>query len=553
MRFYLQICFPLFLVFCLGFDQPSDMQHRQTVQDLRRQDTYFEFATHDFFKNDFQPSVEQTINFEEKSDDPDFVEKYIDVSELVFERRYNSFQSEYRWKRVIRTSLWTSFFVGVINAPWLIGCPQMRPLFSAAMRFNWTEILIHGPAVLRAFDRDPALTLSMGIGLYFGAIGSAIVTGTVFDNLPYMIPKNLAESFYENDLYETPIKPLMKKYARKRGLLPESFQEKIDGMFKQYWLNPSDTTFSQIKQYLDIALSLPLKRLELKYDEEKVQRTFRYYDDKVKEGFDDYIFNTVLSENSMKVGTETNDLRYPIYLVGKPGTGKSYGANLIAEALGGLPIARLFLDGATIDDIKGTNLADNGGKPGRILEALTENNSAELAGVKNQILFIDEFDRVLTSDDYESRSILSFILKVMDPDRREFYSPYLEDTIKLPNIIVLAGNFDLRDFDEERFEALISRLEILKFPGFDPETKKELVFKTLVPNMLKKYKNNSDKRYTISRLEDEDIDKISDFIRNDEDPGLRSAQKFVKKTIERRIKKNLLQSMNKYFSRWNSL
>ena len=548
MRFIYSGTLFLFLAFCLGLNQPTDMAQRRTIEDLRRHDTYFEFAQRNFFEKEFQPQVERELKLEEKNDSEGFVDKYIAISESVFEKRYNDFQKEFRRKRLIGTSLVLGTISVIVNAPWIIGCRELiPPVFSSLIRLNFSGAYGHFGAVQAAFDTDPFLTLSFLAGSLIALDASVTTTAIFFDTLPYILPKKLTNYLYENELYETPIKSLMKNYARKRGLLPQSIQEKIDGMFKQYWLNPADSTFSEIKQFLDIVLRLPLKRLELKYDEEKVKRTFKYYSQEIKEGFDDYIFNTILNENSFNILSSNGDTRYPVYLVGKPGTGKSYGANLIAKALGDLPVARLFLDGATIDDITGTNLSDNGGKPGRILEALVENNTLELSGVKNQILFIDEFDRVLTSDDYESRSILSFILKVMDPDRREFYSPYLETTVKLPDIIVLAGNFDLRDFDDERFEALISRLEILKFSGFSKEAKRSLVFDSMIPRILKKYKNNSDKRYSISKLEEEDKKQISEFIDKDEDPGLRSVQKYVKKIIERRIKKNLINFKRKHF------
>ena len=187
----------------------------------------------------------------------------------------------------------------------------------------------------------------------------------------------------------------------------------------------------------------------------------------------------------------------------------------------------------------GSSLHEQGGKPGRLLESLTMQKNSEKPGIRDQILFFDEFDRILTSDDPASKSLLSMILKILDPAQRSFYSPYLGMDVALPKIIVLAGNFDLREFHADRLEALISRLRIIKFEGYSADNKKSIVWKQIVPSMLKNFAKNRNPRYQLNKIEDEDKKAINRFIEKDTDPGMRSVDKFIHSTLEKRVRLRL--------------
>ncbi len=127
-------------------------------------------------------------------------------------------------------------------------------------------------------------------------------------------------------------------------------------------------------------------------------------------------------------------------LVSSPGTGKSMLARTLGKLMN-LPIETVCLAGASIEKIFGSET-----EPGLILEKLGQ------LGCKNGILFFDELDRI--ADDTK---LLSILLPLLEPNEKQFYSPYLQRHIDISHLfIVVAGNFSFKD------EALCSRFHMLK-------------------------------------------------------------------------------------------
>ncbi|WP_419831300.1 hypothetical protein [Endozoicomonas atrinae] len=132
-------------------------------------------------------------------------------------------------------------------------------------------------------------------------------------------------------------------------------------------------------------------------------------------------------------------------------------------------LATVTLDGANIDDIIGTSFDSLEAKPGLLLEAIVA-NTASIQDINhhNQVLLIDEFDRLFIDGDKQSQDVLAFFLKILDPTHRYFYSPYLKTNIRLPDTIILAGNTDIHSVSTQNQQllALASRLERIQFEGF---------------------------------------------------------------------------------------
>ena len=126
----------------------------------------------------------------------------------------------------------------------------------------------------------------------------------------------------------------------------------------------------------------------------------------------------------------------------------------------GTNLAVVSLDGATIDDIIGTSFENADAKAGRIVDAIiAQTKSSQDLNHYNQVLLIDEFDRLFLSDNEKAKEILPFFQKLLDPADRSFYSPYLKTRIRLPDTIILAGNHDIHELSQNNptLEAIASR------------------------------------------------------------------------------------------------
>lgn len=106
-----------------------------------------------------------------------------------------------------------------------------------------------------------------------------------------------------------------------------------------------------------------------------------------------------------------------LYFYGEPGTGKTFLAENIARTLG-LPVIEFSLEGANYGELVGNSYGDSDlAKSPLKLSRLT--GSLQKGSVKNAVIIIDEAEKVLNSKDMESAALRAFMLKFLDPDKRE--------------------------------------------------------------------------------------------------------------------------------------
>lgn len=166
---------------------------------------------------------------------------------------------------------------------------------------------------------------------------------------------------------------------------------------------------------------------------------------------------------------------------GKPGTGKSVAAKLVADELD-LPVYNLEIKGHK-DYQKGSLYgqrisAIQAGKKGSLPEAFLEKNSRGARG-KNIIIILDDIDRGF-KDDFDPEStdfegLMSFLLDFLDINKTSFEAPYygIKD-FDMSNIIIIATmNKDIREKD--KFKALRSRFVFVEFTSADKEKIKEAI------------------------------------------------------------------------------
>ncbi|MTI13179.1 hypothetical protein E1189_09160 [Sansalvadorimonas verongulae] len=202
------------------------------------------------------------------------------------------------------------------------------------------------------------------------------------------------------------------------------------------------------------------------------------------------------------------------------------------------------LDGATIDDMVGTPFESFDGKAGRLLDAIISSTaSSRDLNHHNQILMIDEFDRLMISGDKQSEEVLSFLLKLLDPNSRYFYSPYLKTDIRLPDTIILAGNSNLQELSDRhpQLQAMVSRLSIVHFDGFDREAKRAIAYESIIPKVEAGFRSIG-VGYGDFSLGEEGRQSVEAFLQSDTDPGLRSLEKYVHGLAEAQLQKLYLQN-----------
>ena len=333
---------------------------------------------------------------------------------------------------------------------------------------------------------------------------------------------------------------LIYKYGGKKNLLDKSTQNYIEEeLFYSFWQHPSAEGFYRLHKILDKALRLPSYTKRLDYDSEKIQAALKNFPSKLVERLDRFALTEIMRQRM-----QTHPVgHYPVYFHGAPGTGKTYAAKKLAKAMG-TNLVTVTLDGATIADIVGTPFENFDSKAGRILDAIISSTaSTQELNHYNQVLMIDEFDRLLLSGDKWSEEILSFLLKLLDPTCRYFYSPYLKTDIRLPDTIILAGNSDLRQISEShpQLKAMVSRLNHIEFPGFDSDAKRMIARDSIIPNVEKSFQS-AGSAYKKLALTEEDLDKVEAFIQADTDTGLRSLEKYIHDLAEMQLQKTYLST-----------
>ncbi|WP_257285523.1 ATP-binding protein [Endozoicomonas sp. SESOKO1] len=362
------------------------------------------------------------------------------------------------------------------------------------------------------------LLFSMTFGVGFGLTLATAVPFTM--NIYYGIfsPK-LAE---EN---------LILDYGSKKSLLDKRTQHYIeDELFYSFWRSPGSEALSRLQKILDKALRLPFYSKELVYDEEKIDESLQDYPASVAERLKLFAHAELIYQQT---DSSIHDSHYPIYFLGAPGTGKTHAARQLAEAMG-TNLAVVTLDGATIDDIVGTPYESANARAGRILDAIiARTDSSRDINHHNQVLLIDEFDRLFLSGNEKSKDVLSFMLKLLDPSNRSYYSPYLKTDVRLPDTIILAGNRDIHELSarDPELEAIASRLDKVVFTGFDSRAKRRIAFEIMVPNKERRYQS-AGKLLADFTLPQSGHDMIHAFIETDQDPGLRSLEKYISRVFE---------------------
>lgn len=252
---------------------------------------------------------------------------------------------------------------------------------------------------------------------------------------------------------------------------------------------PNSSEVNVIENYLDLLLSLPWKKSEIKdIDIEAARRVLndRHYGlDKVKDRIIQHLVMMKLKQN--KQGSI-------LLLVGPPGVGKTSLGRSIGEALN-RKYVRISLGGVRDEaEIRGHRRTYIGALPGRIIQGMKR------AGEKNPVFILDEVDKMMASASGDPASAL---LEVLDPEQNNTFSDhYLEVPYDLSDVFFIATANSLRDIPGP----LRDRMEIIDISSYTGQEKFHITKEHLWDEVLQEHGLNENQL----QIEEEALKTIID-------------------------------------------
>lgn len=254
-----------------------------------------------------------------------------------------------------------------------------------------------------------------------------------------------------------------KIYSLKAGdEIKDKLLKEMDRMER---MNISSPEYSILRNYLDIALSLPWgEYTEDNFDLAHIRKVLddeHYGIEKVKSRIIEAIAVKKLAGEKNKAPI--------ICLVGSPGVGKTSIAQSIARALGKEYI-HMSLGGIRDEaEIRGHRKTYIGAMPGRIISCMSK------AKTSNPLFLLDEIDK-MTSDMRGDPS--SAMLEVLDPNQNSnFRDNYLELPFDLSQVMFVMTANSLSSIQKP----LLDRMEVIEMEGYTVCEKLEIAKRYLVP------------------------------------------------------------------------
>lgn len=301
-------------------------------------------------------------------------------------------------------------------------------------------------------------------------------------------------------------------YVRNKPWIDEGLHASLEQAFIRLYSGAQDELAQKI---ITLGLSLPRQPQKITYNNEAIKKTLTYPKQALL-GIKRYCIRHVAAsgaENVRKVAA---------YFWGAPGVGKTRAAHLIGKVLD-LPCEVISLGNASVADLVGDY-----DTPGLLLEALTKSAQEGKPNPKNMLLLIDDADRVLLNA--AEYGLVSFILTLLEPETKSFYSPFLRANVDISRLgIILAGNAEITEDI-----ALKNRLEIIYFDGHTTEYKKAVVLQELLESLLDIHKDAT-LAFGLADISPEDTQAINEIVERDADPGFRTLKLNLMNYIEARV------------------
>ncbi len=302
-----------------------------------------------------------------------------------------------------------------------------------------------------------------------------------------------------------PIYELEKTYAVNKRSIMSMYPALAGHIERKLLLFRGKAVLQQTKQLVEHALALPTKFLKIHQDKIQLLSSndfFKQCDPKLLNKLKT-IAHKFIVDSKQPNDSEKNN-RGVYYFHGDPGTGKSRSVVELLKILG-LPFfsppIRSMKD-LSPQNLEGQDHASGKNNAGLFAKTLLARNNTDGIPYLNAVLILDDFDRILFSQDQttHSPSALTFLLDCLDPNKKTYFNPYFNTYLDISRLsIIVITNKSLPKVkpilagrtENDPYTALRSRVTQVFFPNFSDQRLKTVLI-PIVKSLLEKYNFTSE-------------------------------------------------------------